>query len=100
MTDAMVTGRMDASKKAAGLRVLENAGLNASQAINLLFDRLVESGNAEFLTGQTLSAEERWQEALRFVDSIPRKRTSRFDHMSKAEIKMSRLAARGLAAHE
>jgi len=79
---------------------LKAAGLNASQAINLLFDRLAETGNADFLTGQTSSAEDRWEEALRFVDSIPRKRASQFDSMSKTEAKLSRLATHGLTDHE
>lgn len=87
-------------EKAAGIRVLKAAGLNASQAINLLFDRLAEAGNADFLTGQTSSAEDRWEEALRFVDSIPRKRASQFDSMSKTEAKLSRLATHGLTDHE
>lgn len=100
MADVMVTGRMTATKKAAGLRVLENAGLNASQAVNLLFDRLVESGNADFLTGHASPADQRWKEALRFIDAIPRKRATQFDSMTKADIKMSRLASRELTAHE
>ena len=49
MDDAMVTGRMSAEKKAAGARVLEKAGLNASQAVNLLYDKLEEEQNADFL---------------------------------------------------
>ncbi len=44
VTDAMVTGRMPERKKQQGLRVLKRDGMNASQAVNLLFDRLIEEG--------------------------------------------------------
>lgn len=49
VTDAMVTGRMPERKKQQGLRVLKRDGMNASQAVNLLFDRLIEEGSADFL---------------------------------------------------
>ena len=45
----MVTGRMPERKKQQGLRVLKRDGMNASQAVNLLFDRLIEEGSADFL---------------------------------------------------
>ena len=47
VTDAMVTGRMPERKKQQGLRVLKRDGMNASQAVNLLFDRLIEEGNRD-----------------------------------------------------
>ena len=83
VTDAMVTGRMPER--------------NASQAVNLLFDRLIEEGSADFLLqdGDT-SAGERWASAAHFVDSLSRKRSTRFDDMTKAEIKLDRLAAKRL----
>ena len=84
VTDAMVTGRM-------------RDGMNASQAVNLLFDRLIEEGSADFLLQDgDASADERWASAARFVDSLSRKRSTRFDDMTKAEIKLDRLAAKGL----
>lgn len=97
VTDAMVTGRMPERKKQQGLRVLKRDGMNASQAVNLLFDRLIEEGSADFLLqdGDT-SAGERWASAAHFVDSLSRKRSTRFDDMTKAEIKLDRLAAKGL----
>ena len=93
VTDAMVTGRMPERKKQQGLRVLKRDGMNAS----LLFDRLIEEGSADFLLqdGDT-SAGERWASAAHFVDSLSRKRSTRFDDMTKAEIKLDRLAAKGL----
>ena len=97
MSDAMVTGRMSERKKQQGLRVLKREGLNASQAINLMFDRLVEEGCADFLmAGEVSGAEDRWASAAQFVDGLSRKRATRFDGMSKAEIKRERLAAKGL----
>ncbi|MEC4273235.1 RelB/DinJ family addiction module antitoxin [Adlercreutzia sp. R25] len=97
MADVMVTGRMPERKKQQGLRVLKRRGMNASQAVNLLFDRLIEEGNADFLLqDDDVSADERWASAARFVDSLPRKRVTRFGTMTKAEIKLDRLAAKGL----
>lgn len=97
MTDAMVTGRMPAKKKEAGNKVLAKAGLNASQAINLLYDRLVAERDVSFLIPTaTESNEETWRAAADFIDALSIPRASRFDTMSKAEIKAERLAARGL----
>ena len=39
MPTSMVTGRMDDYKKERGAQVLAQAGLTASQAINLMYDR-------------------------------------------------------------
>ena len=68
MADAMVTGRMSQQKKEAGGRVLKEAGLNASQAVNLLYDKLIEEGNAEFLTEQ--GSKVTWADAFEALDAI------------------------------
>ena len=97
MADAMVTGRMSERKKQQGLRVLKRDGMNASQAVNLLFDRLIEEGSADFLLQDAdASADERWASGARFVDGLSRKRPTRFDDMTKVEIKLDRLATKGL----
>lgn len=97
MSDAMVTGRMPEQKKRQGMRALQRSGLNVSQAVNLMFDRLIEEGNADFLLQDGLKpAAERWASAASFVDSLSCKRATRFDDMTKAEIKLDRLAAKGL----
>ncbi|MCI8468618.1 MAG: RelB/DinJ family addiction module antitoxin [Eggerthellaceae bacterium] len=97
MADAMVTGRMSPHKKEAGGRVLANAQLNASQAINLLYDRLIEDQTASFLTTRDEPADAlAWQAALQFVDTLPVSRTGRLDDLSSAEIRRERLTARGL----
>ena len=51
METAMVTGRMTPQKKEAGNAILKRAGLNASQAINRLYDRLIEERDAAFIQG-------------------------------------------------
>ena len=96
MGDTMVTGRMPADKKQAGARVLAQAGLNASQAINLLYDRLNAEQSAEFLTGRQADSRE-WESAARFIDSIAATAPvhTRFDNMSRDEIKLDRLRAKG-----
>lgn len=97
MADSMVTGRVDERKKQQALRVLKRNGLNASQAINLLFDKVIEEGSADFLLDDRgATSQDRWQAAAHFVDGLSRKKQTRFDDMSKRDIKLERLAARGL----
>lgn len=97
MADSMVTGRMSEEKKKRALRVLKRNGLNASQAVNLLFDRIIEEGNVDFLVDDADALQEdRWKVAAHFVDGISKKKHSRFDGMSKRDIKLDRLASRGL----
>ena len=49
MPTSMVTGRMDDYKKERGAQVLAQAGLTASQAINLMYDRIISEQDATFL---------------------------------------------------
>ena len=91
MNEAMVTGRMGADKKARGGRILQKSGLSASQVINLLYDRIIREGNAEFL----LDGSPR-ENAARFVDSLSVEQATRFDDMTKAQIRVDRLKSRGL----
>ena len=95
MSSVMVTGRMDSRKKQRGLAILEREGSNASQAINRMFDRIIESNSAEFLFEEK-DASESLRAAASFVDSLSEKRVSRFDSMSKEEIKRERLSSRGV----
>lgn len=95
MEDAMVTGRMSAEKKAAGAKVLAKAGLNANQAINLLYDKLEEEQSADFLMHRKPEPRE-WESAAKLFESIHMPIESRFDNMTKAEIKRERLMAKGL----
>lgn len=97
MDDAMVTSRMPPEKKEAGSRVLEKAGLNASQAINLLYDRLEAEQNADFLIHRKAEKRE-WESAAVFLDAIasPVPIETRFDTMTRGEIKHERAKAKGL----
>lgn len=97
MADVMVTGRMSEEKKADATRILRRDGLTASQAINLLFDKVVEDQSASFLVQGSRQADAAsWQAAAAFIDSIPQERKTRFDSMTKQQAKMERLADRGL----
>lgn len=96
MSSVMVTGRMDSRKKQRGLAILEREGSNASQAINRMFDRIIESNSAGFLFEEKKDASESLRAAAPFVDSLSEKRASRFDSMSKEEIKRERLSSRGV----
>lgn len=99
MTDAMVTARMSPEKKEAGNRVLEQLGTNASQAINRLYDYVIEKRELPFhLQGQRRAyTQEEILHAIDWVDGIPRSRTSgRFSGMSIEEAKCDRLVAQGL----
>lgn len=97
MGDAMVTGRMSEDKKLRGGNVLKRSGINVSQCINLLYDRMIEEGNIDFLTKETpVEDNSKWRNAAEFVDSLSEPQTTRFDTMTKAEIRMARLKDRGL----
>ena len=95
MEDAMVTGRMSAQKKAAGAKVLAKAGLNASQAINLLYDKLAQEQSADFLFHRK-SDQREWESAAKFLDSLHMPIDPRFETMSRGEIKLERAKAKGL----
>lgn len=99
MDDVMVTGRMPADKKKKGANVLRQEGLNASQAIGLMYDRLIEKGDAQFLLPDEYTSPDdvSWANAARFIDSLSSKKESRFDEMSKSEIKRERLRTKNQA---
>lgn len=94
---AMVTGRMSPEKKTRGNDVLREAGMNASQAINLMYDRLLQDQNVDFLVRSTdRPSKADWARAAHVVDSISQPHPSRFDEMSRVDIKRERLRSRGL----
>lgn len=97
MADSMVTGRMTQAKKAAGNRVLASLGLNASQAINQLYDHLIDQRSLPFgnAAEHTHPVEER-AAARAFVRSIPRK--NRFSGMDDDQIKLAKLKDKGFHA--
>ena len=93
MEDAMVTGRMSAQKKAEGNAVLSREGLNASAAIGMLYDKLIQEQNAGFLfTEAPVRSKEQWQQAASFVSQLVTPRASKYHNMTKGEVKMERYA--------
>ena len=97
MADAMVTGRMTAHKKSKGNLVLSRMGISASEAINLLYDRLIADQDISCLMPQPPAPSKLdWERAFALVDSISKPARSRFDTMSPSEIKADRLKSRGV----
>lgn len=98
MEDAMVTGRMDAQKKREGNTILRNAGLNVSQAINLMYAKLIKEKSPSFLDDALSNDPLQWKAAAAFIDSLstPESRNTEFDAMTDAQIKTERLRSRGL----
>lgn len=90
MADVMVTGRMAKAKKDAGNKVLESLGSNASQAINQLYDYLIEEHRLPFDSGsKTDFSADQIKDAIAFIDNIPLKNA--FSSMSDKDIKAKKL---------
>ncbi len=93
MADAMVTARMNPAKKQAGNRVLEELGSSASQAINQLYDHLIEERALPFECDQKeMPSPERIAEARAFIGALPRK--NRFTDLTDDEAKRIRARER------
>lgn len=93
MADAMVTGRMTPAKKEAGNRVLRSLGLNASQAINQMYDHLIDKGSLPFerqRKGEYSKAQ--IEEARAYARSIPKRNA--FSEMADEEIKAHKIKHR------
>ena len=99
MADAMVTARMSSEKKEAGNRILEQMGTNASQAVNRLYDYVIEKRELPFPERKKRRryTQEEIAEAIAWVDGLSQKRTTgRFSDMTVKEAKRERLIAKGL----
>lgn len=99
MADAMVTARMSPEKKEAGNRILEQMGTNASQAVNRLYDYVIEKHELPFpeRKKRRCYTQEEIAEAIAWVDGLSQKRTEgRFSDMTVKEAKRERLIAKGL----
>ena len=99
MADAMVTARMSQEKKEAGNRILEQMGTNASQAVNRLYDYVIEKRELPFPERKKRRryTQEEIAEAIAWVDGLSQKRTAgRFSDMTVKEAKRERLIAKGL----
>ena len=95
MQDAMVTARMQPSKKEAGNRVLESLGCSASQAINELYDYLLTHKSLPWAESQTRASgldEQRLKKAMEWVDGLQVSISPTFAAMSTKDAKKHRLA--------
>ena len=99
MPDAMVTARMPQAKKEAGAAVFKEIGTTASAAINQLYDYVLEKKALPFSKEQdrrTPLTKDQLQEALAWVDSIPRPGSSEFSNITLKEAKRRRMISKGL----
>jgi antitoxin component of RelBE/YafQ-DinJ toxin-antitoxin module len=98
MADAMVTARMPQSKKDAGNKILRELGLNASLAVNELYDCILETHTWP-LAAQKKSEIDTTQlaNALAFVDSIARVPKDSFIDIDYDQAKRQRLIGKGRA---
>lgn len=98
MADAMVTARMSSDKKMRGNRMLAQLGTNASQAVNELYDYVIEHGSLPMEKEEKAPLKDRlanassWFDALMDASSVD----ARFSSMTDGEIRRDRLARRGL----
>lgn len=104
MNEAMVTARMSADKKEEGTRILSQLGTTASQAINEMYDYLIEHralplmgkgvGKEEGVGGFSFT-EEQWSDACAHVKGMRVPLRSEFAAMSLKDAKMHRLRSKG-----
>ena len=94
--DAMVTGRMPASKKERGNRVLSELGTNASKAINALYDYVIEHRALPFSTDRP-DRSELLHTATSLVDASPKVQLDeRHTQMSIKDARRERLSQQTL----
>lgn len=96
--DGMVTARMPIGKKEAGVAVLADLGVSASQAINGLFDYLIENGSLPFERARkqgSVSPDE-IACAAAWIDGISLPAGNRFATASDDDIRRERLSSKGL----
>ena len=92
--EVMVTGRMTASKKEEGNRILASLGVSASQAINQLYDYIIANRALPFQKEEApprTHTPEEITEAIAWVNSLVVPRNDLSD-LSLKEIKALRLA--------
>lgn len=99
MADVMVTARMSPDKKFRGNRMLAQLGTNASQAINGLYDYVIEHGSLPMKKDEEKAPlRDRLADASIWFDSLVDASLidERFSSMTDEEIRRERLIARGL----
>ena len=101
MADAMVTARMSQSKKDAGNEVLRKLGYTASQAINELYDRVLETQSWPLARSEMGAVDsQRLAGALSFIDGISRVSADDFVDLDFDDANRRRLIATGRASEE
>ncbi len=97
MAEAMVTARMSQEKKARGAQILKSNDMNASQAVNMMYDKIIEDRDLSFLNLEPKSTPaESFKNASDFVDSLSLSYDVDFPDMTRAELRVQRLSKRGL----
>ena len=98
MADAMVTARMPQSKKDAGNKILRELGLNASLAVNELYDYILETHTWPLAAKKTNEINAlQLADALAFVDNIARVPKDSFIDIDYDQAKRQRLIEKGRA---
>ena len=95
MAHAIVTARMSQEKKDEGNRVLAQLGVNASQAVNRLYDYVLERRELPFpeMDERRKYTDEEIARAMEWVDGISRLAEG---DMGIKEAKRARLVKKGL----
>jgi antitoxin component of RelBE/YafQ-DinJ toxin-antitoxin module len=91
---------MSVAKKEAGSRALRALGMTASEAINAMYDHLIEYGTLPLGSPEKhqLTREERMAQSIRRVDAIHKVEVSPdIQRMSIKDARRARLRGRGLA---
>lgn len=96
MSDAMVTARMSSTKKEAGNKILEKIGTNASQAVNDLYDYVLENGVLPWQKGVLLRpvGKEELTGAMKWVEGLQIDVSPEVSGMSIKDAKRARLGLR------
>ena len=97
MTTTLVSARMSPSKKEAGSRVLKKLGSNASQAINELYDYVIEHGALPWRTideAESRVTKEQLNDALDWVDGLQMSLSPEFAELTLKEARKQRLGLR------
>jgi len=99
MSNAMLSVRMPAAKKETGNALLKQLGSSASQAVNDLYDYVLENRALPFPQSaqQRTHTREEIKRAVELIDGISTlPANNRFSTMTDDEIRAERLRARGL----
>jgi len=97
MTTTLVSARMSPSKKEAGSRALKKLGSNASQAINELYDYVIEHGVLPWQAidgAASCVTKEQLNDALDWVDGLQISLSPEFSGLTLKDVHKQRLGLR------